>query len=103
MEKGIGWADLHDATLEAISICWVTGCAFVRLKTGIKTHIDVSIVGFEIVKVVCPRNFPWGMSVSVNEIRETVLDSSLPVYRLEVEMQSGDVITVDALRFEVES
>ncbi len=47
-----------------------------------------------VTRIEVPLHHPWGPSVSVNEVR-------LGAQRLEVEMQSGDRIVVEAQELEV--
>ena len=52
----------------------------------------------DFTSVVVPRDMPWGRSVSINQVR--LLGSGRDRIRLEIEMQSGDTIAVDARRIE---
>jgi hypothetical protein len=56
------------------------------------------IVAYGTNQVVVPRKCPWGMSVSINTAVATTLSGST---RLEVHLQSGDVITVEAASMEI--
>jgi hypothetical protein len=90
-------ADLHDATLEKVSIDWATGQAEVRLKTAAGPRF---LRAFGTTGLVCPRRHPWGPSESVNEVRgPRKLEDRLT---LEIEMQSGDVIEIEAASFATE-
>jgi hypothetical protein len=44
-------------------------------------------------RLECSRELPWGPSVCINEVRLSSVQSNATV-RLEVEMQSGDVLVV---------
>jgi hypothetical protein len=89
---------LHDASLESLSLHWGSGALELRLTTA---SGPCSIRAFDVTRLTVPRGHPWGPSVSVNEVRgpRTVGERAL----LEVEMQSGDVLEVEALRFVTES
>jgi hypothetical protein len=87
---------LHDATLVAIHISWETG----EVNVDLKTPDGLTVIrGREARKLECPRYFPWGRSVSVNEVREGPHGELDEIHRLEIEMQSGDVIEVVAKDF----
>lgn len=101
MTKSIVWKDLHDATIKKIEVTWETGEITIILKTGLHQYPDVRINCFNAVNIICPRYCPWGMSVSINEIREFSLKSGESSKRLEIEIQSGDTIIIDALNFEI--
>lgn len=77
-------SDLHDATLEHVTVDWNTGEVVLEVKTqeGSQTFKFEEIVGLEL-----PRKHPWGPSVSINEIRDTPESC-------EIEMQSGDRIVI---------
>ena len=83
---------LHDATLETFVFHWAEGVVRIRLSTGMNGTGVVILEAFGVLRVVCPRAFPWGPSDSVNEVElEQVKDGRL----LSIEMQSGDVLEVD--------
>jgi hypothetical protein len=88
---------LHDATLEKLALDWRAGCAEVLLHaaTGV-----VTLRASGVTKLACPRLHPWGPSSSVNEVRGPLARDGRMV--LELEMQSGDVIVIEAERFGVE-
>jgi len=74
----------HDAMLEQIVVDWEFGKATLYRRTSDGTET----LGFENVRSIeIPREYPWGPSVSINEVRDR------PEI-CEIEMQSGDVITI---------
>jgi len=88
---------LHDATLEKLSLDWRSGHAdvFLRAATGV-----VILRASGVTNLVCPRLHPWGRSSSVNEVRGPLAQNGHSI--LEIEMQSGDVIVIEAASFAVE-
>jgi hypothetical protein len=95
MNAALGFADLHDATLDGISLEWRTGLVriAIRLESHEITHVELHAL--ETRHLACPRREDWGKSTYINEVR-----GPHPVdgggVRLEIEMQSGDVIEVEA-------
>lgn len=59
---------------------------------------QLRLMVYESTSVVVPHEMPWGRSVSVNEVR--LLESGSNRVRLEIDMQSGDTIAIDAQRVE---
>lgn len=97
-QNKMAWTDLHDALLGAISISWEAGEIEISLtanKVYVKRggKIIIRAKGFSLF--VCPHNYPWGRSAFVNAIREHVITEP-DRKRLEIEMQSGDVIELEA-------
>jgi len=83
------YSELHDSTFMGITLIWDTGvveCTF-RLGDG---HDKLLRLTTECAQQVsCSRVFPWGRSVSVNEVVVEHLPDGLKV---TIEMQSGDEI-----------
>lgn len=60
--------------------------------TLMRPHVAITAAGT--TELVCPRRHPWGASVSINEVRgPEPHDGGV---RLEIEMQSGDVLALAA-------
>ena len=59
------------------------------------------LVATQVFFLHCPRAQPWGSSVSVNEVRH-VIDMTTRREHISIEMQSGDTITLEAMRMRVE-
>ncbi|WP_133817468.1 hypothetical protein [Tahibacter aquaticus] len=89
-------ADMHDWTLVSTSVDWALGVG----------RLDVRWDGFDyelrfsgLQRFTMPREFGWGPSVSINVVRGP--EDSLGKQRLQIEMQSGDVIEIIAESFEL--
>lgn len=102
MTIDISWNDLHDATLLSIEMRWRDGEVAVRLRTVMQTVTQVTIRGTSARRLECPRSYPWGASVSVNEIRGPDRVPGTEFDRIEIEMQSGDVIVFEAAGLRLE-
>ncbi len=93
----LGGRNLHDATLRRIELDWAARRVVIDAvaDTG-----EVRIVANKVRRLSCPREDPWGPSASILRLRQQTLSGESPA-RLEIEMQSGDVISIDAESFEV--
>ena len=89
------FADLHDATLDGLSLDWEAGLLRfgIRLESYQVTHLELRAI--EVKRLSCPRREEWGRSSYVNEVRGPVVINE-GGGRLEIEMQSGDVIEIEA-------
>lgn len=79
---------LHDATLLVIHFAWAEGRCTLHLAT-----VDLgerALVFTDVTEVHIPKEQPWGPSASINAAREAGPN------RFEVELQSGDVLRVQA-------
>lgn len=84
--------DLHDATLLDLRFDWSSGVILILFSTDLDTTLRVQMTLEEAKTVTLSREFPWGESVSVNEIRvEDIKEGK----KCEIEMQSGDVLTFE--------
>lgn len=92
------WAGLHDATLESMALHWSSGEAVLRIRTGDLTHPLRVIVASGVRRFGCDRQLPWGSSASINEVHGPTATSDGGTV-LELEMQSGDLIRIDAVAF----
>lgn len=101
MQAGPRWSQLHDATLVHLECRWEDGRISFQLRTGNASTRDVQIVATGGRLVHCPRVHPWGSSVSINEVRGPSALGDEGLQRLEVEMQSGDVLVVEAESFRI--
>ena len=100
---GLEWRDLHDAVVESIVIGWDER-AWVHINLApsgayLKPPRPLRLVGTELTHIECPQRNPWGPSDFVNGVEEKSVDGGI---RLEIEMQSGDVIVVEATAFEMQ-
>lgn len=82
--------DYHDATLRIIRVDWPART--VDFEFAICTEqprvVCMTMTGMQSLR--CPHESPWGESASVNDIR--ISEGSDKRSKLEIEMQSGDVI-----------
>ena len=101
MNEELTWECLHDATLVEIQSSWESGDITIRLKTGLSSASNASIKGVSGRLVEWPRKHPWGPSISVNEVRGPAPTSDGEASRLEIEMQSGDTIVLEAREFQL--
>jgi hypothetical protein len=85
----ISLKDLHDATLVSLELDWASGDLNFNFRSGTKGSPTVCLTTSGLTLLKCPREYPWGRSVSVNTARAEELDGNM---LLLVEMQSGDVI-----------
>lgn len=101
MPNTLSWTQLHDATLLRVECRWEDGRFCLHLRTGIAAYPEVQVVATGGRRLDCPRRHPWGPSVSVNEVRGPTQLASENLQRLEIEMQSGDVLVLDAEEFQI--
>ncbi len=79
---------LHDSTLVSVQFIWTEGTCKVALGRGDLPGCLLSFSG--VSNLTMSRTLPWGPSRSINSI--TRISNS----RFEIEMQSGDLIQMDA-------
>jgi hypothetical protein len=87
---------MHDWGLISLLFDWKTGRATLSFETyeqGI-----VLLVAEGVSDLHIPQLKEWGPSVSVNEVRGPFGDMN-DLAKLEIEMQSGDVIRIEAISF----
>jgi hypothetical protein len=83
---------LHDATLHAIHFAWAECRCTMQVTT---VDIGEQVLAFSgVTELHIPKKHPWGKSVSINGAREVGPN------RFEVELQSGDVLRVQAAGWE---
>lgn len=80
--------DLHDATLVAIHLTWAEGTCVLTLRHGQLSNCTLTFTG--VSDLVLPRAQPWGPSHSIDSVSQRVNG------KYEIEMQSGDLFTIDA-------
>lgn len=84
---------LHDATLREVRFVWAEGrCTLSLLTNG---HGAQELVFSGVTELHLPRQLPWGPSVSINAARDCGSN------RFEVELQSGDVLRLQAASWQV--
>jgi hypothetical protein len=80
--------DLHDATLIAMRLKWEDGTCIAEISHG---TLGRCVLTFSAVShLTLPRKQDWGRSVSINSF--SVPNSG----QYEIEMQSGDLIKIEA-------
>src|SRR5438876_7699953 len=89
---------MHEWVLVSIEYEWRSARATVSFDTD-RAGI-VSLVAEGVVDLHVPQIRPWGPSVHVNEVRKPRIGGSKP-RKLEIEMQSGDVIVITARSFDL--
>jgi len=94
------WENLHDATLKHISVEWREGTCEATLVLSSTPPCLASIKATSLCKLIVPRAEPWGPSVSVNWAGLQLQDDG-HLYTLEIEMQSGDTISMQARFIEI--
>jgi hypothetical protein len=80
--------NLHDATLVAVRVIWADGTCIVEVDHG---TLGICVLTFSAMShLTLPRKQSWGRSVSINSF-------SMPSSgQYEIEMQSGDLIRIEA-------
>ena len=76
---------LHDATLVSTEFIWQTGSVNILLRTS--TNPDFKLRVTEVKAFQVTRNFDWGPSEQLNDIK---ISEEL----VSIEMQSGDIIQI---------
>jgi hypothetical protein len=87
------WRMLHDAVLAEVAVERESEVIRVRLRLSSATPrvAEITMRGFTFLSF--PNRSPWGPSASVNAAKASP-SGSKPV-RLEIEMQSGDVLEIE--------
>lgn len=88
--------NMHEWVLVSVQVDWESGRAvfvFDTFEAG-----RVSLIAMGVTDVHVPRMGSWGSSVYVNQVRE-LTELAHQLRTVEIEMQSGDVITVTASSF----
>ena len=101
-KSGPNWLDLHDTTLLELRTLWDSGDLTLTLRAGSESAPNLQIRGLAARLVEWPRRHPWGSSVSINEVRGPTRTADGEAWRLEIEMQSGDAIVLEARQFQLE-
>lgn len=85
--------DLHDAVLSKAELFWDEGTLDLVLRPVSAPH-DLILHIDGLSHFHCPRLAPWGHSIYINRVAMPLLEGSNS-QRLEIEMQSGDVIEIE--------
>jgi hypothetical protein len=96
----VGWNQLHDATLVAVTADWASGETRIRVRLSEEAArgAEIHICGSSLLRY--SRRQPWGPSVSINEVRLSSIEGGRK--RLEIEIQSGDTIEVEGSTVEIQ-
>ena len=79
---------LHDATLVAVHFVWADGTCIMAVGHSQLSECTLTFTG--VSNLILPRTQPWGRSQSINSASERNKG------QYEIEMQSGDLIKIDA-------
>jgi hypothetical protein len=96
-EVNITWEQFHDSTIQEIQISLDKEVVVIKLTTAehyLTGISSTSIIAEKVKFIICPILKPWGRSISINEITDNG-------ERLEIEMQSGDTIVIEAEAFNI--
>lgn len=80
--------DLHDATLVTVHLVWADGTCIMTIRHSQSPDCTLAFTG--VSNLTLPRTQPWGPSQSINSA------SQRNKGQYEIEMQSGDLIKIDA-------
>ncbi|HEX3864833.1 MAG TPA: hypothetical protein VHY35_24370 [Stellaceae bacterium] len=87
---------MHDWTLLTLLFDWQTATVTISFRAS---HAKAaSLIANGVSHLDVPRLNEWGRSVSVNKVHGPV-DNGRGEQRLQIEMQSGDVIAISATSF----
>jgi hypothetical protein len=84
-----------------VELAWETGEIVLSIATGDLANPRVAVVATSATSLTCPRRMPWGFSVSINEVRGPSPMPDGTQHWLEFEIQTGDVIRIEAAQFSV--
>jgi hypothetical protein len=88
---------MHDWTLLSAVLEWDGGKATVTFRSQTGTEV---LVAHSVVDLHISQLNEWGPSVSVNEVRGP-LAAGETLKLVEIEMQSGDVLSITAKSFDM--
>jgi hypothetical protein len=92
-----GWPELHGAVLDRVTVDWRNSQARIDFLPSASLAVAAWIRAHEVTRVEMPMKHPRGDNKHVQAVRRAEMDR-----RLEIEMQSGDVIVIEAGRFAFE-
>jgi hypothetical protein len=88
---------MHDWLLLDIHFAWADGRVTIRLRSNVSRSDN--LIANDVSDLHVPKLKEWGPSSSINRIRGPDIDKS-GAQKLEIEMQSGDVIKIEAMSFD---
>lgn len=88
---------MHDWTLVSILIEWNSAQVAIKLWTGSEEKL---LLAYDFKKIDVPRYDDWGPSISVYEIiGPSPLSNGYNT--IQIQMQSGDLIRIEAREFQI--
>ncbi|MCL7423218.1 MAG: hypothetical protein M8364_20220 [Methylobacter sp.] len=84
---------MHDWTLVSILVDWIKGTVTVTFK-NYESNL-VMLIADGLINLHIPKHEEWGESISINEVTGPILLNNGNYY-LELEIQSGDKIELEA-------
>ncbi len=93
-------ASLHDATVVRVSLDAKSGVCRVDIRRSPSKGGDIVLRVDEVELLTYPRQSPWGRSSSINDVRLSYPGAGV---RVELELQSGDTISIDGSECSVAS
>lgn len=91
------FSQLHDATLQRLDFNWVEARVRIELSAvlaGSSEPGGVNVLATGVTRLEVPRNKDWAAGGAVSELRCVAVPGG--AVRLEIELQSGDTLRVDA-------
>lgn len=82
---------MHDWTLVSMILDWEESSFLIKFLNNKSCSVDIICQGIKFINI--PKWDKWGESISVNTFN---LKDDTTFKKLEIEMQSGDVITIIA-------
>lgn len=82
---------MHDWTLVTMILDWEESSFLIKFLNSKSCSVDIICQGIKFINI--PKWDKWGESISVNTFN---LKDDTTFKKLEIEMQSGDVITIIA-------
>jgi hypothetical protein len=89
--KKLSDIDFHDSSLLSIALDWSSGELKISFKLSDVHATAVTLLAKETNLFVCKRDFPWGKSVSINEV---AVEEKEAFRRILVRVQSGDDLEI---------
>ena len=82
---------MHDWTLLNVNFRWEDGELEIKFKN--QDSKVVSLISKDTKNLILPKKDDWGKSASVNEVKGPLLIGG-NLKKIEIEMQSGDIIEI---------
>lgn len=88
--------NLHDWTLQTISVDWIQSKVWVICKGSNSQIQQIQVENF--IEIYIPKKETWGKSQSINQLTLSKKDNH---QLLQIEMQSGDTLIIEAKNIEL--